>query len=50
MRTHLPPAVLVDIVFLDDLYALSGTKGDLVFVLGDEVIAGINVFDHKGEE
>ena len=45
-RTYLPPAVLIDIVFLDDFYALAGTKGDLVCVLGDKVIAGINVFDH----
>ena len=45
-RTYLPPAVLVHIVFLNNFYALAGTKGDLVCVLGDKVIAGINVFDH----
>ena len=46
-RTHLPPATLG---FLDDFYALASTKRDHVHVLGDKVIAGINVFDHKGEE
>jgi hypothetical protein len=47
MRTYLPPAVLVNVVFLDNFYALSSTEGDLVFVLGDKVMAGINVLDHE---
>ena len=47
-RTHLPPPATLG--FLDDFYAFASTKRDHVHVLGDKVIAGINVFDHKGEE
>ncbi len=36
-------------VFLDYFYALSGTERDLVVVLWDKVVSGINVFDHKNK-
>ena len=45
-RTHLPPAIVVKIIPLDDLYALTCTKGDFVFVFWDEVVASIDVFYH----
>jgi hypothetical protein len=45
-RTHLPPAITIDFVLLDDLYALARTKINFVFVLWEEVVPGINVFHH----
>jgi hypothetical protein len=45
-RTHLPPAIAVDVIPLDDFDAFARTKGDLVFVLRDKVVSSIDVFHH----
>jgi hypothetical protein len=45
-ETHLPPAILIKLIFLDNFYALASTEGDLVFVLRGKVMSGINIFDH----
>lgn len=43
---HLPPAIIENVVLLDDLYALARTKSDFVFVLWGELVASIDVFYH----
>jgi hypothetical protein len=45
--TALPPAILIKFIFLDYFYALAGKERDLVFVLWNKVVSGINIFDHK---
>jgi hypothetical protein len=44
--THLPPAIAKEVVLLEDLDALAGTKGNLVVVLWGKVVSGIDVFHH----
>ena len=46
-KTHLPPAIPVNLIFLNNFYALASTKGDLIFVLWDKVVSRINVLNHK---
>jgi len=43
---HLPPAVAVKIILLDDLYPLSRVEGDLVVVFGEEVMQSIDILWH----
>ena len=45
--SHLPPAIIVKFILLDDLYALARTKGEFVLVLWGEVMASIDVFYHE---
>jgi hypothetical protein len=45
-RTHLPPAIAIKVVPLNDLDALASAERNLIFVLWDEVVSSIDVFYH----
>ena len=44
--THLPPAVAIDVILLNNLYAVSGIELNFVRIFWSEVEQRVNVFRH----
>ena len=45
-QTHLPPAISVQIILLNDFYPISNLERDLVWIFWGKVVQGIDVFRH----
>src|SRR5712672_4236634 len=45
-ETHLPPTITIRFILFDDLDAIASAKGNFIVVLRDEVVKGVNVFNH----
>lgn len=46
-HAHLPPSISIQLVLLDNLYPISDLEGDLVRVLGGEIVLSVDVLGHR---
>jgi len=45
-RAHLPPAIAVDVILLQDLYTVSSLQVDFVGIFGNELEQRVDIFRH----